>query len=104
MNNTIQFQYPDSEPFVMSLYRVKGIHRRDTDSNDDASFEVLISQPSSDEDLKALRLPNIFMPIILTAFQNDTFVLISENNRIVDAVVSIEKPVRFSVADYILRK
>lgn len=104
MNNTIQFQYPDNAPFVMSLYRVKGIQRRDTDSKDEASFEVLLSDGSVSCEVKTLRLPNIFMQTVLTAFQNDTFVLISENNRIVDAVVAIEKPERFSVPDYIQRK
>ncbi len=103
ISNTISFQYKTGEPYIMTVYRIKGIERRDTrKDNDDISYTVRLSEePQQGTIDKVLQLPNIFMKTMLTAFENDEFVLVSDNNGIADSVIVIQRPSRFSVREYL---
>lgn len=100
--NEIQFQYPDGEPYAMTLYRVKGIERRDQKIGNGIAYDVkLVEEPRNSGNERTFQLPDIFFLDVFKAFQNDDFLLASNNNGIVDSVLIIERPVRFSVADYL---
>jgi hypothetical protein len=101
-DNRLQFQYQDGDPYVMDLYKVQCIGRLNASAGDEIAFTVTLANDPKDEgSRKILRLPNMFMSDIIKAFENDDYVLVSDNNGIADAVVVITRPVRFSLADYL---